>query len=43
MERSATSENPIICQENLRLIEHLESFIAPDAIIPFYPGFEKYR
>jgi outer membrane protein OmpA-like peptidoglycan-associated protein len=31
MESSDTSENPIIFQENLRLIEQLESFIVPDA------------
>jgi hypothetical protein len=43
MERSATSENPIICQENLRLMEHCESFIVPDAIIPSCKVFEKFK
>jgi hypothetical protein len=43
MEHSDTSEHPIIFQENMRLMEHLESFIVPDAIIHSDPVFEKYR
>jgi hypothetical protein len=34
MEHSDSSENPIILQDNLRLMEHLESLVVPDAIIP---------
>jgi hypothetical protein len=43
MELFGASENPIIFQKNLRLMEYFGFLTAPDVIMLSYPVFEKYR